>query len=75
MCFSILVSEYASAHYIMSACFPAAMLSGDVDAAVASTLARRGFTAKNTLLAHSVCSDEVNGRSEPNAEPDPDPDT
>ena len=29
-----------------------AMLSGDVDAAVASTLAARGFTAKNTLLAH-----------------------
>ena len=44
--------------------FPTAMLSGDVDKLVAGTLATRGFTAKNTLLAHSVCSDEVNGKDE-----------
>jgi hypothetical protein len=40
--------------------FPTALLSGDVDAAVAKTLAKRGFTASNTLYGYSVCSDEVN---------------
>ena len=35
------------------------MLSGDVDAKVASTLAARGFTAKNTLLAHSGTTDKL----------------
>lgn len=54
----------ARAEQSQRAIFPTAMLSGDVDAAVASTLAARGFTAKNTLLAHSVCSDEVNGKDE-----------
>jgi len=44
--------------------FPTAMLSSDVDAAVAKTLAKRGFNAKNTLFAHSVCSDEVNHQAE-----------
>lgn len=44
--------------------FPTAMLSGDLDAAIATTLARRGFTPKNTLFAHSICSDEVNNKDE-----------
>jgi len=35
-----------------------------VDAAVYGTLASRGFSAGNTLFAHSVCSDEVNGKDE-----------
>lgn len=44
--------------------FPTALLSSDLDAAVAGTLAKRGFTASNTILAHSVCSDEVNHKDE-----------
>jgi len=40
--------------------FPGALLSSDLDAAVAATLYARGFSPKNTLFAHSVCSDEVN---------------
>lgn len=44
--------------------FPTALLSSDVDVAVSTTLAARGFTATNTLFAHSVCSDEVNGKDE-----------
>jgi len=44
--------------------FPTARLSSDVDAAVARTLAARGFNPANTLFSHSVCSDEVNGAKE-----------
>jgi len=44
--------------------FPTALLSSDLDATVASTLAKRGFAATNTLFAHSVCSDEVNNKDE-----------
>mmetsp|Transcript_26275 Transcript_26275/g.77689 ORF Transcript_26275/g.77689 Transcript_26275/m.77689 type:complete len:334 (-) Transcript_26275:752-1753(-) len=44
--------------------FPTAMLSGDLDKAIARTLKSRGFTPENTLFAHSVCSDEVNNRKE-----------
>lgn len=46
------------------AVFPTAMLSSDVDRAIAKTLKPRGFTPENTLFAHSVCSDEVNNRKE-----------
>ena len=44
--------------------FPTAMLSGDMDRAIARTLKGRGFTPENTLFGHSVCSDEVNNRRE-----------
>lgn len=44
--------------------FPTALLSGDLDEKVASTLYKRGFTPENTILAHSVCSDEVNNKDE-----------
>ena len=44
--------------------FPTALLSGDLDEAVAKTLYKRGFTPENTILAHSVCSDEVNNKDE-----------
>lgn len=44
--------------------FPTAILSGDADRAIAGTLRERGFTPQNTLFAHSICSDEVNNRSE-----------
>ena len=44
--------------------FPTALLSADFDEAVARTLAMRGYTAANTLFAHSVCSDEVNNKDE-----------
>ena len=44
--------------------FPTAILSGDLDEAVAKTLYGRGFTPENTILAHSVCSDEVNNKDE-----------
>ena len=44
--------------------FPTAILSGDLDKAVARTLTSRGFTPENTLFAHSICSDEVNNRKE-----------
>jgi len=44
--------------------FPTALLSGDLDKAIAKTLGPRGFTPENTLLGHSVCSDEINNRKE-----------
>ena len=44
--------------------FPTAMLSSDLDEAIFRSLSPRGFTSDNTLLAHSVCSDEVNDRDE-----------
>lgn len=44
--------------------FPTALLSSDLDEAVAKTLGGRGFTPKNTIFAHSVCSDEVNNKDE-----------
>ena len=40
------------------------MLSADMDKAIAKVLYKRGFTPENTLLGHSVCSDEVNNRKE-----------
>ena len=46
------------------AAFPTARLSADVDAAVARTLAGRGYTPQNTLFGHSVCSDELNFKPE-----------
>ena len=44
--------------------FPTALLSSDVDRAVAKVLRARGFTPANTLFGHSVCADEVNNRKE-----------
>ncbi|EOD14811.1 hypothetical protein EMIHUDRAFT_197387 [Emiliania huxleyi CCMP1516] len=44
--------------------FPTALLSSDLDEAIARTLYQRGFTPQNTLFAHSVCSDEVNNKDE-----------
>jgi len=44
--------------------FPTALLSGDLDEAIAKTLGGRGFTPANTIFAHSVCSDEVNNKDE-----------
>lgn len=44
--------------------FPTALLSNDMDEAIAKTLYRRGFTPQNTIFAHSVCSDEVNNAPE-----------
>ena len=44
--------------------FPTAMLSSDVDKAIANVLTARGFTPENTLFGHSVCADEVNNRKE-----------
>ncbi len=44
--------------------FPTALLSSDMDKAVAKVLYQRGFTPQNTLFGHSVCSDEVNNRKE-----------
>ena len=44
--------------------FPNALLSSDMDDAIARTLYKRGFTPQNTLFAHSVCSDEVNNKDE-----------
>ena len=44
--------------------FPTALLSGDLDEAIAKTLYKRGFTPENTIFAHSVCSDEVNNKDE-----------
>mmetsp|Transcript_32964 Transcript_32964/g.79749 ORF Transcript_32964/g.79749 Transcript_32964/m.79749 type:complete len:405 (+) Transcript_32964:112-1326(+) len=44
--------------------FPTAMLSSDIDSAVARVLKTRGFTPENTLFGHSVCADEVNNRKE-----------
>ena len=48
----------------MKNAFPTALLSSDANEAIAKVLNRRGFTAENTLLAHSVCPDEVNAKSE-----------
>mmetsp|Transcript_102654 Transcript_102654/g.162215 ORF Transcript_102654/g.162215 Transcript_102654/m.162215 type:complete len:507 (-) Transcript_102654:120-1640(-) len=48
----------------MQQLFPTAMLSSNVDRAIASTLSLRGFTPDNTIFGHSVCSDEVNNRRE-----------
>lgn len=48
----------------MLANFPTALLSGDCDKAIWNTLKNRGFTPANTLLGHSVCSDEINNRKE-----------
>lgn len=44
--------------------FPTALLSSDLDKAVAKTLTARGFTPENTLFGHSICSDEINNRAE-----------
>jgi hypothetical protein len=44
--------------------FPTAMLSCDLDGAVAGVLRGRGFTPRNTLFGHSVCADEANNRRE-----------
>lgn len=44
--------------------FPTAILSSDMDKAVAKVLKPRGFTPENTLFGHSVCADEVNNRKE-----------
>ena len=44
--------------------FPGALLSSDLDSAIARTLNARGFTPQNTLFGHSVCSDEVNNKDE-----------
>ena len=44
--------------------FPTAMLSSDIDKAIANVLTARGFTPENTLFGHSVCADEVNNRKE-----------
>lgn len=44
--------------------FPTAMISSDLDKAVAKVLKTRGFTPENTLFGHSVCADEVNNRKE-----------
>lgn len=44
--------------------FPTALISSDLDEAVARTLSTRGYTAANTLFAHSTCSDEVNSVDE-----------
>jgi len=40
--------------------FPGAAMSSDIDDAVALALDARGYQNRNTLFAHSVCSDEVN---------------
>ena len=53
-----------SAENAQNEIFPTAMLSSDVDRAIAKTLQVRGFTPANTIFAHSVCSDEVNIRKE-----------
>ena len=53
-----------SAENAQNEIFPTAMLSSDVDRAIAKTLQGRGFTPANTIFAHSVCSDEVNIRKE-----------
>mmetsp|Transcript_12265 Transcript_12265/g.22089 ORF Transcript_12265/g.22089 Transcript_12265/m.22089 type:complete len:400 (+) Transcript_12265:184-1383(+) len=44
--------------------FPTAMISSDLDKAIAKVLKPRGFTPENTLFGHSVCADEVNNRKE-----------
>ena len=59
---SAYLEEYAES--AQEELFPTAMLSGDLDKAVARVLRSRGFTPENTLFGHSVCSDEVNNRRE-----------
>jgi Ca2+-binding EF-hand superfamily protein len=59
---SVYIDQGAEAAQKMA--FPTALLSGDLDKAVASTLYQRGFSPQNTLFAHSVCSDEVNNKDE-----------
>lgn len=53
-----------SAELTQNELFPTAMLSADIDRAVARVLKARGFTPSNTLFGHSVCADEVNNRKE-----------
>ena len=53
-----------AAEFSQEVVFPTAMLSGEVDRAIAKTLRSRGFTPQNTLFGHSICSDEVNNRKE-----------
>ena len=43
--------------------FPGSLSSGATDHLVQKTLSKRGFTAENTLLATSVCPDEVNSKT------------
>ena len=59
---SAYLEEYAES--AQAEMFPTAMLSGDLDGAVARVLRDRGFTPENTLFGHSVCADEVNNRKE-----------
>ena len=59
---SAYLEEYAEA--AQAEMFPTAMLSGDLDRAVARVLRSRGFAPENTLFGHSVCADEVNNRRE-----------
>ena len=59
---SAYLEEYAES--AQAEMFPTAMLSGDLDGAVARVLRNRGFTPENTLFGHSVCADEVNNRKE-----------
>ena len=59
---SLYIEEMAEA--AQNVAFPTALLSVDMDEAVAKTLYKRGFTPENTILAHSVCSDEVNNKDE-----------
>lgn len=40
--------------------FPGCVTSSEIDIMTHGALAKRGFTAENTLFADSVCSDEVN---------------
>jgi hypothetical protein len=53
-----------SAEIAQNKLFPTAMLSIDVDKAIAKVLQARGFAPENTLFGYSVCSDEVNIRKE-----------
>ena len=54
----------SEAERAMNNAFPTAMLSSDANEAIAKVLQSRGFTADNSLFAHSVCPDEVNAKSE-----------
>jgi hypothetical protein len=53
-----------NAELAMNENFPTALLSSDCEKLIFKTLHKRGFTPSNTLLGHSVCSDEVNTRGE-----------
>jgi hypothetical protein len=49
--------------YVQSVCeekFPTSMTGPDIDLALQSVLRQRGWTCKNTILAHATCPDEVN---------------